>query len=190
MTIKGLIWKSVIAGSCGTIVHFLFMYFRTRSGVLPSFQPYQAFQFALSQWEPTRYAQRSGTTTRRRHGRATWRDIDRKLSQGVSCPKLKSYWHFHGCRYEKGSRTCAEPEHIGACPLAACTRRPPDRRCPGSSELPTANRTPCRAMTCGMATSTRPPYSLFLFIREDRRPAAGRPTVRLAVAGCLEWRRR
>ena len=53
----------------------------------------------------------------RRHGRATWRDIDRKLSQGVSCPKLKSYWHFHGCRYEKGSRTCAEPEHIGACPL-------------------------------------------------------------------------
>ena len=53
MTIKGLIWKSVIAGSCGTIVHFLFMYFRTRSGVLPSFQPYQAFQFALSQWVGT-----------------------------------------------------------------------------------------------------------------------------------------
>src|ERR1700674_4071932 len=52
-----------------------------------------------------------------RHGRAEWRDIDQKLSQGVSCPKLKSYWHFHGCRYEKGSRPCAEPEHIGACPL-------------------------------------------------------------------------
>jgi hypothetical protein len=52
-----------------------------------------------------------------RHGRAAWRDIDQKLGQGVSCPKLKSYWHFHGCRYEKASRTCAEPEHIGACPL-------------------------------------------------------------------------
>src|ERR1700720_409098 len=51
------------------------------------------------------------------HGRAAWRDIEQKLGQGVSCPKLKSYWHFHGCRYEKGSRTCAEPEHIGACPL-------------------------------------------------------------------------
>ena len=49
-------------------------------------------------------------------GRA-WRDIDQKLGRGVSCPKLKSYWHFHGCRYEKASRTCAEPEHIGACPL-------------------------------------------------------------------------
>jgi hypothetical protein len=52
-----------------------------------------------------------------RHGRAAWRDIDQKLGRGVSCPKLRSYWHFHGCRYEKGSRTCAEPEHIGACSL-------------------------------------------------------------------------
>jgi hypothetical protein len=52
-----------------------------------------------------------------KHGRAAWRDIDQKLGQGASCPKLKSYWHFHGCRYEKASRTCAEPDHIGACPL-------------------------------------------------------------------------
>jgi hypothetical protein len=43
-----------------------------------------------------------------KHGRAAWHDIQQKLSQGVSCPKLKSYWHFHGCRYEKASRTCAE----------------------------------------------------------------------------------
>jgi hypothetical protein len=50
MTVKGWIWKAVIAGSCGTRVHFLFMYFRTRNGVLPSFQPYQSFQLALSQW--------------------------------------------------------------------------------------------------------------------------------------------
>jgi hypothetical protein len=52
-----------------------------------------------------------------RHGRAAWRDIDQKLGQGVSCPKLKSYWHFHGCRYEKAIRTCAEPDHISRCPL-------------------------------------------------------------------------
>src|ERR1700731_1384042 len=52
-----------------------------------------------------------------KHGRAAWRDIDQKLDQGVSCPKLKSYWHFYGCRYEKASRTCTEPEHIGCCPL-------------------------------------------------------------------------
>jgi hypothetical protein len=35
---------------------------------------------------------------------------DQKLGRGVSCPKLKSYWHFHGCRYGKVSRTCAEPD--------------------------------------------------------------------------------
>jgi hypothetical protein len=51
-----------------------------------------------------------------KHGRAAWHDIEHKLGH-VSCPKLKSYWHFHGCRYDKGSRTCAEPEHIGGCPL-------------------------------------------------------------------------
>jgi hypothetical protein len=54
----------------------------------------------------------------RRSGcRAAWHDIDQKLGRGVSCPKLKSYWHFHGCRYEKASRTCAEPDHIAGCPL-------------------------------------------------------------------------
>jgi hypothetical protein len=32
----------------------------------------------------------------------------------------KRFWptgHFHGCRYEKTSRTCAEPDHIAGCPL-------------------------------------------------------------------------
>ena len=52
-----------------------------------------------------------------KHGRAAWHDIDQKLGRGASCPKLKSYWHFHGCRYEKASTTCAEPDQIGTCPL-------------------------------------------------------------------------
>jgi hypothetical protein len=50
MILKGRIWKPVIAGLCGTTVHFLFMYFKLRFGLLPSFQPYQSFQLALSQW--------------------------------------------------------------------------------------------------------------------------------------------
>jgi hypothetical protein len=52
-----------------------------------------------------------------RHGGITWRDIGRNLAKRPSCPKLKSYWHFNGCRYNKLSRTCAEPDHIGRCPL-------------------------------------------------------------------------
>ena len=46
----GWIWKSIIAGLSGTIVHFAFMYLRSRLGLLPSFQPYQSFQAALSHW--------------------------------------------------------------------------------------------------------------------------------------------
>ena len=75
-----------------------------------------------------------------KHGRAAWHDIDQKLGRGVSCPKLKSYRHFHGCRYNKGSRTCAEPDYIGACPL------------------------PSHDLRNGHLNQTA--YSLFLFIRD------------------------
>jgi len=50
---KGWIWKSVIAGSAGTLVHFLFMHLKSWTGLLPSFQPYQSFQIALSHWVGT-----------------------------------------------------------------------------------------------------------------------------------------
>jgi hypothetical protein len=53
----------------------------------------------------------------RRHGQTTWRGVRNKLVKQPSCPKLQSYWHFHGCRYEKTSGTCAEPDHVAACPL-------------------------------------------------------------------------
>src|ERR1700730_12624083 len=52
-----------------------------------------------------------------KHGRATWRQIKQHLDRGACCPKLKSYWHFHDCRYDKVSRTCAEPDHVGRCPV-------------------------------------------------------------------------
>src|SRR6266487_743450 len=51
------------------------------------------------------------------HGYVQWQDINQKLAQGVTCPQLKSYWHFHGCRYAKLRGTCAEPDHIARCPL-------------------------------------------------------------------------
>jgi hypothetical protein len=52
-----------------------------------------------------------------KHGRVTWRQIKDGLDRGATCPKLKSYWHFHDCRFDKVSRTCAEPDHISHCPL-------------------------------------------------------------------------
>jgi hypothetical protein len=57
------------------------------------------------------------------HGRVTWHDIERALANSPSCPKLQSYWQFHGCRYQKASQTCAEPDHIAHCPLPTHTLR-------------------------------------------------------------------
>lgn len=43
------IWKSAVAGLCGSIAHSLLMYFKFRSGLLPTFQPYDNLQAALSE---------------------------------------------------------------------------------------------------------------------------------------------
>ena len=52
-----------------------------------------------------------------RHGRPTWAAVRKNLARQPPCPKLKTYWHFYDCRYEKTNRTCAEPNHIATCPV-------------------------------------------------------------------------
>jgi len=47
---KRWIWKSAIAGLCGSLAHSLLMYFKFRSGLLPTFQPYANLQMVLSIW--------------------------------------------------------------------------------------------------------------------------------------------
>jgi len=74
------------------------------------------------------------------HGCVTWREIEQGLANGPACPKLASYWQFHGCRYHKTSGTCAEPDHIAECPL------------------------PTHVLRNGRLNQTA--YSLFLFIRD------------------------
>lgn len=44
------LWKAVAAGLCGSIAHSSLMYFKFRSGLLPTFQPYESLQLALSRW--------------------------------------------------------------------------------------------------------------------------------------------
>ena len=74
------------------------------------------------------------------HGYVQWDDVNEKLADGAPCPKLRSYWHFYGCGYNKLSRTCAEPDHIGRCPL------------------------PTHDLRNGRLNQTA--YSLYLFIRD------------------------
>src|SRR6516165_6645677 len=52
-----------------------------------------------------------------KHGHASYEVIAADLRQPVSCPKLRSYWHFQNCRYNKTRYTCAEPDHLPRCPL-------------------------------------------------------------------------
>lgn len=41
-------WRAFAAGLCGSIAHSLLMYFKSRAGLLPSFQPYNNLQITLS----------------------------------------------------------------------------------------------------------------------------------------------
>jgi hypothetical protein len=52
-----------------------------------------------------------------RHGLASWQVIESALRKRPSCPKLKSYWHFYDCRYNKSRFACAEPDHLPDCPV-------------------------------------------------------------------------
>jgi hypothetical protein len=74
------------------------------------------------------------------HGRASWHDLECGLANTPTCPRLESYWQFHGCGYHKTSGTCAEPEHIARCPL------------------------PIHDLRNGRLNQTA--YSLYLFIRD------------------------
>ena len=53
------------------------------------------------------------------HGALTWAAVSAALATGPSCPRLRSYWHYAGCRYTKISGTCGSPRHLPACPVPA-----------------------------------------------------------------------
>ena len=52
-----------------------------------------------------------------KHGTASWAAIEASLNRSPSCRKLQTYSDYVGCRYDKGSFTCAEPDHIDTCPV-------------------------------------------------------------------------
>ncbi len=47
------IWKPLLAGLCGTIVHLSLMSLKSSMGWLPAFQPYESLQHALGDWVGT-----------------------------------------------------------------------------------------------------------------------------------------
>jgi hypothetical protein len=53
----------------------------------------------------------------RKHGSATWRTIKTGFGASNPCSLLQTYWHFEGCRYDKGSVSCSHIDHIDTCPV-------------------------------------------------------------------------
>jgi hypothetical protein len=49
------------------------------------------------------------------NGRATWSSLAPAFEAGPGCGRLASYWHYEGCRYDKASFSCANPEQIAEC---------------------------------------------------------------------------
>jgi hypothetical protein len=52
-----------------------------------------------------------------KHGSVEWTEIAEALAQPPQCTKLRGYRQFDGCRFQKGSHTCAVPSQIDCCPL-------------------------------------------------------------------------
>lgn len=75
-----------------------------------------------------------------RNGQLSWNSVAARLSHRPCCHRLRSHWQFDGCRYDKLSQTCSEPELIAECPL------------------------PRRRLRNGRLNQMG--YSLFLFIRD------------------------
>lgn len=52
-----------------------------------------------------------------KHRQVRWSDIEAALIDDPACHRLKSYWHFSGCRYQKSAYTCSEPHLLHCCPV-------------------------------------------------------------------------
>jgi|SRR5450631_2544463 len=48
--LKGWMQRVAIAGVCGTVTHAFLMFGKAKLGILPTFQPYESLQIALSHW--------------------------------------------------------------------------------------------------------------------------------------------
>jgi hypothetical protein len=75
-----------------------------------------------------------------KHGTASWSKMEASLLPPPPCPKLRNYWSYDGCRFDKTSFTCSEPGHISGCPV------------------------PLPRLRNGRLNQTA--YSLFLFVRD------------------------
>lgn len=51
------------------------------------------------------------------HGGVSFAQVAAAFGDSPSCPRLRCYWTFERCGYRKSTGRCAEPNHVGDCPL-------------------------------------------------------------------------
>jgi hypothetical protein len=52
-----------------------------------------------------------------KHGTASWSQIEASFGKAPSCQKLRNYWSYADCGYQKGGKSCSQQEHIVPCPV-------------------------------------------------------------------------
>jgi hypothetical protein len=58
-----------------------------------------------------------------RHGRVRWTDVEQGLRRPDPCPKLTTYWTFHGCGYRTSACSCAVALRLPRCIVPALPMR-------------------------------------------------------------------
>lgn len=58
-----------------------------------------------------------------RHGRVQWAEIAEGVNRPNACPKLATYWTYHGCGFRKSARTCACPDQLEQCIVSSLPTR-------------------------------------------------------------------
>ena len=132
------------------------------------------FDWLLTAFSFQGVSDQAARTYMERNGTASWAAIQLGLQAAPACHRLASFEKYNGCRYDKGSHTCAEPEHIDVCSV------------------------PRAKLRNGRLNQTA--YSFYLFVRDiaggdlvgwiDQRLAAaastgGRPVSTLALQNAL-----
>ena len=75
------------------------------------------FDWLLTAFSFQGVSDQAARTYMERNGVASWEALQGGLSKTPACNRLASFEDYNGCRFDKGSQTCAEPEHIALCPV-------------------------------------------------------------------------
>jgi hypothetical protein len=73
------------------------------------------FDWLLTAFSFQGVSDQAARTYMERNGTASWIAMKLGLQQAPGCHRLARHGDYQGCRYDKGSHTCAEPEHIDEC---------------------------------------------------------------------------